>query len=298
MALLYPNKRVRRSLRQPKWWSTKTYCNLIEQTALPAYYFVISRIQSGTDEQIRNWDIDIYLNSLRYACAFSSNNPPPMKIALIDDHQILSDALKVNLMHSLPEIESIHHFNSFEPYAAVADDSIPTIVITELAFNGRYDKGVDAIFRLNLKNTQIIVLTSLTDDWLIRSYMRLGARAFLTKTCQYKELLEAITQVRKGNLFLSEHVQNILLTRIETGGISAESLSSVERAIMEALSQEEPLKSTAQKLKISLIELKYHRKMLMTRFNVRNFADLVELARRPGFFTESAAERSAVEHSV
>ncbi|ACT91348.1 response regulator [Dyadobacter fermentans] len=221
-----------------------------------------------------------------------------MKIALIDDHQILSDALKVNLMHSLPEIESIHHFNSFEPYAAVADDSIPTIVITELAFNGRYDKGVDAIFRLNLKNTQIIVLTSLTDDWLIRSYMRLGARAFLTKTCQYKELLEAITQVRKGNLFLSEHVQNILLTRIETGGISAESLSSVERAIMEALSQEEPLKSTAQKLKISLIELKYHRKMLMTRFNVRNFADLVELARRPGFFTESAAERSAVEHSV
>ncbi|MCF0075388.1 response regulator transcription factor [Dyadobacter sp. CY261] len=222
-----------------------------------------------------------------------------MKIALIDDHQIVSEALKVNLMQSLPAIESIEHHSSFETFTAAAGDSVPTIVITELSFNGKYDKGIDAIFRLNQKNIKIIILTSLSDDWLVRSYMRLGAKAFLTKTCLYNELLEAIAQVQKGNLFLSEDVQNILLTGIMTGRASVESLSSIERSIMEALARDEPFKLIANKLKISVIELKYHRKMLMTRFNVKNFADLIELAQKPGFLkAEAAGSKSNIEHSV
>jgi len=205
-----------------------------------------------------------------------------MRIALIDSHQIFAEALKLNLINSLPAIESIDHYSSIEAFTAQVHDVSHTVVITELCFNGKYDKGVDAVFCLTDKSTKIIVLTSLNDDWLIRSYMRLGAKAFLTKTCLSQELFAAIEQVQKGNLFLSEDVQKILSVGITTGAPSVDYLSSVERAILEAFSREEPLKAIANQLNISMIELKYHRRMLMERFGVKHFADLVELAKKAG----------------
>lgn len=213
-----------------------------------------------------------------------------MRIALIDSHQIFTEALRINLINSLPAIESIDHYSSIQAFTAQIRDTSPTLVITELCFNGKYDKGVDAIFRLTDKGTKIIVLTSLNDDWLIRSYMRLGAKAFLTKTCLSQELFTAIAQVKKGNLFLSEDVQNILSAGITTGAPSVDYLSSIERAILEALSREEPPKAIATQLKISMIELKYHRRMLMERFNMKHFADLVDLTRKPGFLKSETTE--------
>ncbi|SEJ72792.1 DNA-binding response regulator, NarL/FixJ family, contains REC and HTH domains [Dyadobacter sp. SG02] len=215
-----------------------------------------------------------------------------MKIALIDSHQIFTEALRMNLLTSLPDIESIDHYSSIQAFVAEAREATPTLVITELCFNGKYDKGVDVIFRLDSEKTKIIVLTSLNDDWLIRSYMRLGAKAFLTKTCLSQELFAAVAQVQKGNLFLSEDVQKILSTGITTGAPSVEYLSSVERAILEALSRDEPFKTIANNLKISMIELKYHRRMLMERFSVKHFISLVELAKKPGILkTESTGNK-------
>jgi DNA-binding NarL/FixJ family response regulator len=213
-----------------------------------------------------------------------------MKIALIDSHQIFTEALRINLISSLPAVESIDHYSSIQAYVAGIRDNTPTLVITELCFNGKYDKGVDAVFRLTDNNTKIIVLTSLNDDWLIRSYMRMGAKAFLTKTCLSQELFTAIAQVQKGNLFLSEDVQNILSAGIVTGAPSVDYLSSIERAILEALSREEPLRAIADHLNISMIELKYHRRMLMERFNVKHFVNLVDLTKKPGFLKTGVAE--------
>lgn len=206
-----------------------------------------------------------------------------MTIALIDSHLIFTEALRMNLISSLPAIESIDCYSSVHAFTTHVNDFPPTLVITELCFNGKYDKGVDAIFRVIDKRTKIIVLTSLGDDWLIRSYMRLGAKAFLIKTCLTQELFTAIAQVQKGNLFLSEDVQNILSAGIATGAPSVDYLSSIERAVLEAISREEPLRAIADHLKISMIELKYHRRMLMERFNTKHFADLVDLTQKPGF---------------
>lgn len=205
-----------------------------------------------------------------------------MKIALIDSHLIFTEALKVNLLNSLPEIESIGTYPSVEDFNAHKNDHAPDILITEICFNGRHDKGVDILFPPN-ENTRVIILTSLHDDWLIRSYMKLGAKAFLTKTCMFEELFSAIAQVRKGKLFLSEDVQNILSAGITTGRASVDYLSSVERAILEAISRDESLRAIANRLNISMIELKYHRRMLMERFGIKHFVGLVDLAQKPGF---------------
>ncbi|SDD86888.1 DNA-binding response regulator, NarL/FixJ family, contains REC and HTH domains [Dyadobacter soli] len=206
-----------------------------------------------------------------------------MKIALIDSHLIFTEALKINLLNALPAVERVDTYTSIENFVARKNDYAPDIVISELSFYGKYDKGVDALFRAVSADTKVIILTSLNDDWLIRSYMRLGAKAFLTKTCPSQELITAIAQVRKGNLFLSEDVQKILSVGISTGTPSADYLSSIERAILEALSRDEPFRTIADNLNISMIEFKYHRRMLMERFNVKHFVSLVDLTKKPGF---------------
>lgn len=212
-----------------------------------------------------------------------------MKIALIDSHQIFTETLKINLLKSLPGIEFVDIYNSVETFINRSADYPPSIVITELNFNDRYDKGVDMIFATE-PNAKVIILTSISDDWLIRSYMRLGAKAFLIKTCPSEELLNAIAQVQKGNLFLSEDVQNILSAGIATGGQSVEYLLSTERAILEALARDEPFRIIATNLNISMIELKYHRKMLMERFGLKHFAGLIELAKKSNFMQKGISK--------
>lgn len=215
-----------------------------------------------------------------------------MKIALIDSQQIFSEALKTMLLNSLPGIESVDHYSSIEAFVTSVSYDVPNIIITEISFKGQHDKfALDSIFHLYQNNTKLVILTSLNDQGLIRNYMLQGAKAFLTKTCSYQELLDAITQIQKGNLFLSEDVQNLLLTGLQGGWPSADDLSSIERAILEGLSRDDSMKAIAEYLDVSLIELKYYRKMLMTRFNLKRYTDLVDLAKKPGFLKKQIAER-------
>lgn len=202
-----------------------------------------------------------------------------MKIALIDSHRILTETLKVNLLKSLPAVDTISTYSSIEAFIASQSSGPATLVITELVFNGRYDKGVDSIFSMAPK-ADVIILTSMSDEWRIRSYMNLGAKAFLSKNCPFQELLDAIAQVKKGNLFLSQDIQDMLWAELSAGGPSLDNLSSIERGILDGLSREEPFKTIAKNLNISMIELKYHRRMLMERFSLKHFSDLIEIAKK------------------
>lgn len=212
-----------------------------------------------------------------------------MKIALIDSHRIFTEALKENLLKSLPGLEAIGTYSSIEAFMARPAEETASLVITELVFNGRYDKGADLIFSAEPK-ADVIILTSMSDEWRIRSYMNLGAKAFLIKTCPFQELLDAIAQVRKGNLFLSQDIQDMLWAEITAGGPSLDNLSSIERAILEGLSRDEPFKMIAKNLNISMIELKYHRRMLMERFSLKHFANLAALAKKPGVLSTGTSQ--------
>lgn len=222
-----------------------------------------------------------------------------MKIALIDSQQIFTEALKMMLLNSLPDIQFVGNYSSVETFMTGVMNDAPDIVITELCFKGKYDwHALDSVFHLYQNNAKLIILTSMTDQGLIRNYMCQGAKAFLTKTCSFQELLDAIGQVQKGNLFLSEDVQNLLLTGMYGGWPSADDLSSIERAILDGLSRDEPLRTIANNLDISLIELKYYRKMIMSRFNLKRYLDLVDLAKKPGFLKrETARRRAAADRS-
>jgi len=212
-----------------------------------------------------------------------------MKIALIDSHRIFTETLRENLLKSLPGLETISIYGSVEAYIARPAEEAAPLVITELVFNGRYDKGIDFIFSAEPK-ADVIILTSMSDEWRIRTYMNLGAKAFMTKTCPFQELLDAIAQVRKGNLFLSQDIQDMLWAEIAAGGPSLDSLSSIERAILEGLSRDEPFKMIAKTLNISMIELKYHRRMLMERFSLKHFANLIALAKKPGVLSSGTSQ--------
>lgn len=216
-----------------------------------------------------------------------------MKIALIDSHRIFTETLKVNLLKSLPGLETINIYSSIEAFIAAQSQDSADLVITELVFNSRFDKGVDSIFSIEPK-ADVIILTSMSDEWRIRNYMNLGAKAFLSKTCPFQELLDAIAQVKKGNLFLSQDIQDMLWAELTAGAPSLDNLSSIERGILEGLSRDEPFKAIANSLNISMIELKYHRRMLMERFNLKHFANLVALAKKQGSSKTGTAQSHVV----
>ncbi|MGX5857970.1 LuxR C-terminal-related transcriptional regulator [Dyadobacter jiangsuensis] len=223
-----------------------------------------------------------------------------MKIALIDSHQIFTEALKVNLLKSLPGLETINIYSSIEAFLGGQSKDPADLVITELIFNSRFDKGVDSIFSAEPK-AEVIILSSMTDEWRIRNYMNFGAKAFLSKTCPFQELLDAIAQVKKGNLFLSQDIQDMLWAELSAGGPSLDNLSSIERGILDGLSRDEPFKTIARNLNISMIELKYYRRMLMERFSLKHFSDLIEIAKKkvsPGAGTSQGQQMREKERKA
>lgn len=213
---------------------------------------------------------------------------PEMKIVLIDSQLVFTQALKIALENSQPGLEVVETYPSTGHFMANFTADTPTVVITELGVNGRYDQGTESIFRLAQAGIKLIVLTSLDQHWLIRQYMKLGAKAFLSKSCSLDELLAAISQVEKGKLFLSDEIQEALWKGIRSGQPLMDDLTSIELAILEGLSRGVPLRTVADGLNISMIELKYHRRMLMVRFNTRHIADMIDLANRLGVIKTQA----------
>ncbi|MGG9963424.1 response regulator transcription factor [Ferruginibacter sp. SUN106] len=207
-----------------------------------------------------------------------------MTIALIDDHSLFIQSLKILLAKNGYNDVSI--YTEMKIFLEEEFLEIPDIVIVELMMEGI--NGIDFIEMCRNKfgdnKPKVIVLSTLSDMQLVKRAMRYGASSYLTKSISFDEFLEAINAVFNGKQFIATDLKESLLNSIFITEKVNFNLSPREKEVLNMVCRGNTIKQIAVELKLSIHTAQYYHRRVMSKFKVKRTADLIVVAMKNGFF--------------
>ncbi|WP_433439815.1 response regulator transcription factor [Nonomuraea sp. CA-141351] len=132
------------------------------------------------------------------------------KVIVVDDQAVVREGL-VMLLGLLPEIEVVGAAGDGEAALRLVEQQRPDVVLMDLRMP-RMD-GVEATGRIRsaYPDTQVVVLTTYSDDESVFAALKAGARGFLTKDADSDDIARAVATVMRGDAQLDPTVQRRLL---------------------------------------------------------------------------------------
>jgi DNA-binding NarL/FixJ family response regulator len=202
-------------------------------------------------------------------------------IILADDHQIFREGLKALLGREGFDVvgeasdgrEAVQLAGDLRPDVAVLDFAMPLL------------NGIEAareIHRVS-PHTRMILLTMHTEDHYVLEGVRAGITGYVVKTQAAADLVRAIREVSRGNVYLSPGVSRVLVDAHLAGSEpDADPLTPRERQVLQLVAEGKTTKEIAQLLGVSVKTAESHRSRLMEKLAIHETAGLVRYAIRRG----------------
>lgn len=205
----------------------------------------------------------------------------PIRIVLADDHVLVRQALKLLLEREGFQVvaeasdgqATVRHVESLQPDLAIVDISMPTL------------NGMNAARQINRYSpkTKIILLTQHDESQYIHEALEAGVRGYVLKNQVASDLLLAIRQVSRGQVYLSPGVSSAVIEAYQSKSHSRKNpLTLRERQVLQLIAEGKSTKDVAALLGISVKTAESHRTRLMHKLDIHETASLVLYAVRHG----------------
>jgi DNA-binding NarL/FixJ family response regulator len=163
--------------------------------------------------------------------------------------------------------------NTLQPEIAILDISMPIM------------NGLNAAREIKNSSpkTKTILLTQHDEDEYISEALEAGVKGYVLKSQVASDLLEAIRQVSRGQVYLSPGVASSVVEAYRTRSERPkERLSLRERQVLQLIAEGKSTKEVASVLGISVKTAESHRSRLMQKLDIHETASLVRYAIRRG----------------
>jgi DNA-binding NarL/FixJ family response regulator len=201
-----------------------------------------------------------------------------------DDQTVVREGL-VTLLELLPGIEVVAAASDGAEAVRLVAEHNPDVLLVDLRMPNV--DGVEATRRVRTEHpeTEVVVLTTYSDDDSVLSALRAGARGFLTKDADAESIGRALEAAAAGQSIVDADVQRRLIegpavsepADVNDTGLTPRELE-VLRLIAEGLSNTE----IARHLVVSEATVKTHINHLFAKANLRDRAQAVAYAYRRG----------------
>lgn len=192
----------------------------------------------------------------------------PYKILLIDDHPLMRQGMR-QILELEDNFVVIGEASNGTDGITLALDKDPDLIILDLNMKGI--SGLDTLrsLRTHGVDSRIIVLTVSDEQSDIFALMDAGVDGYLLKDSDTADLVENIRKAAKGEMVLSEAVQQHLLDRRpENDPLSV--LTDRERDVLQWIATGMSNKQIAGQLFISEETVKVHIRNLLRKLNVHS----------------------------
>lgn len=209
-----------------------------------------------------------------------------MKIAVVDDHELLREGLNVVLARygskeiakyatGTALIKDLDGGKSFDVY--IVDLELPDVdgfVLIEM-------------IRARDRNAKIIVNTVHDEIWTLRKLLARDVNAITYKSGDGAEMVEALKAVGNGEYYYCEDVNKALKAAVD----SSQHPTSRELEVLDQIAQGKTSREIAAAMFVSDNTVEAHRKALFAKLGAVNVADLIFKAVEKGYIMKNTQRR-------
>lgn len=209
-------------------------------------------------------------------------------VMILDDHRIFAEVIATHLTVAVQSM-AVHLSTKLAQARALARATRPDVVIVDYKLAG--ECGLDLIpdlAVLHLGADVIVVSASRDPDHIMEAFER-GAQAWVDKTARVDDLLDAMTAVRRGDMYLSSASVRPLMDRHLRAGLLATSATEFtdkcterELDVLRHLMAGMTRSGVAGALGVSTNTVRTHVQNLLRTFDVHSTLALIAAAREAG----------------
>jgi len=198
------------------------------------------------------------------------------RVVVVDDQTVVREGL-VLILGMLPGVEVVGSAVDGEQALVVVAAQRPDVVLMDLRMPRMDGVAATRRIRAEFPDTQVVVLSTYSDDDSVFAALRAGARGYLTKDAPSAELAEAIATVRRGDAHFDPGVQRRLVETVRPPA-PATTLTPREKDVLRLIAAGRSNVEIAQRLYITHATVKTHINNLFAKTGVRDRAQAVTYA--------------------
>lgn len=197
-----------------------------------------------------------------------------IKIFIADDHYMVVEGIRSMLLQE-KNIEWMGHAMTAASCMAFLYRQQPDVLLLDINMPDK--SGIDLCKEIKAKYPDILIigLSSFNQQSYIQKMMQNGASGYVLKNASREEIVNAIESVMNGDIFFSNEAT---ITMRENKDALIPVITRREKEVLQLIAEGLINKEIAEKLFISTTTVDTHRNSLLSKFDVKNTANLIKLA--------------------
>jgi DNA-binding NarL/FixJ family response regulator len=217
-----------------------------------------------------------------------------MKILLVDDHELITDALSALLIDVDPLVEVHTGHDAEAALALVREHPDADLMLLDLSLPGATGTSLlEAAVEL-APDLKIVILSGVEDQRSVMRVLQLGAAGFVPKSMATETLVSAIRFVLSGGVYIPSDLLDAAQRRGPLSGppprvhdaapgATRVALTERQEQVLQLLARGAPIKVICRELSLSEGTVKTHVTAIYRAFGASNRTEALLAARRNGY---------------
>ncbi|HWK57300.1 MAG TPA: response regulator transcription factor [Parapedobacter sp.] len=211
-----------------------------------------------------------------------TNTSPTIHVAIVDDHVSTTEYTADYLRQHAERIHVVFTASdsSEMQHRLKTCDPLPDVVIMDVIMPDMDGYAATEWLAKHHPSIHVLVYTAVNNIETAKSFLRLGVRAFVNKSCSSQELIDAICELADTGKYLNEYISPSLIRSAKFGWIEPglETVTPRQLEILKQLATGHTDEEIAVALKISITTVRDHLSRMRERFEARDRTHLVAKA--------------------
>jgi DNA-binding NarL/FixJ family response regulator len=220
----------------------------------------------------------------------ASDAPSPIRVVLVDDHQIVLDGLRAMLGPRATEVEVVASTTDPTEARRLVVELAPDVALVDVRMATTSGLELCAELLQLAPGTKVVLLTVYDDEQYLFEGLRAGAAGYLTKQVLADELLAQLRRVLAGDIVVDPSLAGrvaLSAARLHRGEFwpgASLGLSQRESEVLELMVHGNANRAIAARLVLGEETIKTHVRSIYRKLGVADRSQAVALALREGTF--------------
>lgn len=204
-----------------------------------------------------------------------------LSLLIIDDHPLVSDGIRT-MLRDVASLRIDGTCKTANEAIEFLDDHKIDVILLDISLPDMDGLHLCEILRKKKITAKILGLTSTNEAGIITGLLQRGGNGYLLKNMEREELIDAISTVMDGHIYLSKAANERVLEQFHTLNSALNSIPMVtrrEREILQLLADGMKGPEIADRLFLSYYTVETHRKNLLKKFSATSVQMLLKIAR-------------------